>query len=158
MMSKAIISRCGKYRYTLERAWSRDPRYLMFVMLNPSTADAKKDDNTIRRCVGFAKLLGFDGILVGNLYAYRTPHPKVLKQAAKTEAVIGPDNNRHLKNLMKRASMVICAWGQPGPIKERAAEVHMMNAAPVYALAYTKHGLPRHPLMLPKTARPTIYI
>lgn len=88
VLNKAVISKCSSYRYTLERAWSRDPRYLMYVMLNPSTADADNDDPTIRRCIGFAKLLGYDGILVGNLYAYRTPHPKVLKEAHRVAELI----------------------------------------------------------------------
>ena len=49
--SAAVLSPCGRYRYTLERAWAPNPRYLMWVMLNPSTADATQDDATIRRCI-----------------------------------------------------------------------------------------------------------
>lgn len=147
----AVISECGKYRYTLERAWSRDPRYLMFVMLNPSTADAEKDDPTIRRCIGFAKILGYDGILVGNLYAFRATNPKELRGQ---HAVIGPDNDKHLRTLSMRSHQVICAWGQSGPDIWRARDVKRLLARPLYALGFTKGGLPRHPLMLPKTARP----
>ena len=147
----AIISDCGKYRYTLERAWSRDPRYLMYIMLNPSTADAEKDDPTIRRCIGFAKLLGYDGILVGNLYAFRATNPKELRNQGN---IVGPDNDKHLLALANRAQQIVCAWGQPGPEIWRARDVRQLLSYPLYALGFTKGGYPRHPLMLPKTARP----
>src|SRR5689334_16488446 len=70
----ASISECGRYRYSLHRWWGAGER-LYFVMLNPSTADAEVDDPTIRRCMGFARTLGFDGIGVVNLYAFRATKP-----------------------------------------------------------------------------------
>lgn len=150
----AIISPCGTYRYTLERAWSSKPRYLLFIMLNPSTADAEKDDPTIRRCRGFAEDLGFTGLLVANLYALRATEPKDLKIQLKFGVdVVGPDNNKHIKKLVKRASLTLAAWGQRGPIFDRAAEVREL-VPDARALAFTKKGEPRHPLMLPKDLVP----
>jgi hypothetical protein len=73
----ATISDCGRYRYTLGRTWSDEPPVL-FVMLNPSTADADVDDNTISKCIGFAKRWGHGGITVVNLYAWRATNPKEL--------------------------------------------------------------------------------
>src|ERR1700733_11688299 len=88
--SYADISSCGKYRYLLEREWRGthnpknwewmgfkdgvgeevgQPKSALFVMLNPSTADAEKDDATIRRCVGFAKSWNYERLAVVNLYA-----------------------------------------------------------------------------------------
>jgi hypothetical protein len=155
----AIISKCGVYRYALERRWDRDRPYLMYVMLNPSTADHQKDDNTIRRCTGFAKAFGYGGILVANLYAYRTPHPAALKDAYRRGTdIIGPWNNKYLLKLAKQADNVVCAWGQLGPISGRAKEVFEMFPRPVYALAFTKKGYPRHPLMLPNSSKMEFYV
>jgi len=68
--SNAVLSECGRYRYTIERSWAICPNYLMLVMLNPSTADAEKNDPTIRCCIDFAKLMGYTGILVGRPEAW----------------------------------------------------------------------------------------
>jgi hypothetical protein len=74
MLREAEISEDGKYRYALMRMWDDKP-LMMFCMLNPSTADATKDDPTIRRCIGFAKDRGYGGIYVVNLMAYRATDP-----------------------------------------------------------------------------------
>ena len=68
--SFADISPDGLYRYTLGRTWG-DGDTCVFIMLNPSVADAESDDPTIRRCRGFAEALGCGSLLVANLYAYR---------------------------------------------------------------------------------------
>ena len=86
----AELSGCGRYRYKLWRIWDPDLPPILFVMLNPSTADANSDDRTIRRCVAFAKRDGFGGLLVGNLFAYRTPYPRVLRKA---EEPVGDGND-----------------------------------------------------------------
>ena len=77
----AIISPCGTYRYLLKQvAESMSPMTstALFVMLNPSTADATLDDPTIRRCRGFAKLWDCNGLAVANLYALRSTDPAAL--------------------------------------------------------------------------------
>ena len=86
----AELSGCGRYRYKLWRIWDPDLPPILFVMLNPSTADANSDDRTIRRCVAFAKRDGFGRLLVGNLFAYRTPYPRVLRKA---EEPVGDGND-----------------------------------------------------------------
>src|SRR5947199_273854 len=86
MVTDAVLSPCGEFRYLRKRQWGpltvgKKPALLGFLMLNPSTADAAKDDPTIRRCIGFGKQLDYDGIIVANLFAYRSPHPEMLKTA-----------------------------------------------------------------------------
>jgi hypothetical protein len=78
-------------------------------MFNPSTADDKKDDPTIRRLIGFAKSWGYGGIYVGNIYAYRSTSPSEIK---KTLDPTGPENKTHIKNLIEKAEKVVYAWGQ----------------------------------------------
>ena len=89
----AVISKCGAYRYSLTRRWSGAP-LLTFVMLNPSTADAKEDDPTIRRCIGFARREGAGELIVANLYALRSSAPEALWSARDP---IGPKNSAHAR-------------------------------------------------------------
>lgn len=147
MASAATISECGRYRYTLHRWWGDGDR-LYFVMLNPSTADAEVDDPTIRRCVGFARTLGFDGITVVNLYAYRATKPADLWLA--DEPTGGERNDDILREVghVAKHQTVIAAWGA----NARPDRVAQVTTTPgwdcVKALGVTKDGAPRHPLYL----------
>ena len=125
---------------------------MVFVMLNPSTADAAHDDPTIRKCIGFAKRFGYGAIEVVNLFAYRATDPDDLKRA---NYPIGPDNDAHIRAVCRHVTQVVAAWGAnvSGPIPlHRAQEVKRLldelYVQPV-ALATTKTGQPSHPLMLP---------
>src|ERR1019366_833740 len=84
------------YRYSLWRRVGESRRRVLFVMLNPSTADAIVDDPTIRRCMGFARTWGFGELEVCNLFAYRSPCPSALLRAADP---VGPSNDRALRRL-----------------------------------------------------------
>lgn len=106
----AELSPCGLYRYWLWRKWSDGGKRVTFVMLNPSTADALMDDPTIRKCVGFAKRLGFDELFVVNLFAYRATEPKELQRVGWRIAE-GPANDNHTATACMLASLVIAAWG-----------------------------------------------
>jgi hypothetical protein len=149
--SDAILSECGRYRYLLRRWWNPAVVPLVFVMLNPSTADATMDDPTIRRCMGFAKRDGYGGILVGNLYAYRATKPADLW---KTEDPVGPDNDVYLRRLASSARVhdmpVVAAWGasaRPERV-ERVLGIESMREV-LCSFGVTKAGHPRHPLYLP---------
>jgi len=147
--SGAHISRCGTYRYALWRRWATGPQVL-FVMLNPSTADQRNDDPTIRRCIGFAARWGFGALAVGNLFAYRTPSPRVLRRVPHP---VGRANDRWLERLAAESGRVVAAWGNEGAWLGRDAEVRDL-LGPLYALALTRRGQPRHPLYLPNSVRP----
>lgn len=105
----ALISPCGTYRYWLHRRWD-DRELLYWIMLNPSTADAMKDDPTIRKCIGFAKLNGYGGIAVGNLFAYRATDPRELILCRGFVEPVGPDNDAQIKGIPTDRD-VVCAWG-----------------------------------------------
>lgn len=140
----AIMSPCGRYRYRLWRVWRRGPRVL-FIGLNPSTADAERDDPTVRRCIGLAKAWGFSGMELANLFAYRATDPRVLAQA---DDPVGPDNDRWLAWLAKRTACRVACWGNHGWLHDRAAEV-VVRLPKLRCLGVTKLGHPRHPLYLP---------
>ena len=102
-----VFSEDEKFRYLLERRWSRGKRTLLWVMLNPSTATSEIDDPTIRRCIGFA-LQDFDRMLVCNLFAYRSTNPGVLPHVADP---VGPGNDRTILGCARRSQKVVVAWG-----------------------------------------------
>ena len=139
----ADFSECKKYRYSLLRKWSNKP-LLLFIMLNPSTADSNIDDPTIKKCIYFSKKWGFGGIMVGNLFAYRSTDPKKLKKVTNPE---GADNKRFIKKMVANASTVICAWGNgygpPPSYLKRLTELHYLKI--------NKDGTPAHPLYLKKS-------
>lgn len=146
----AIVSTDGRYRYTLDRWWGNGPRVL-FVMLNPSTADATVDDPTIRRCMGFARSWGYDGITVWNLYAFRATNPREL-DSAEDPIGIGHANEDHLWAIVHdgRTDLIVAAWGaKPGHGRYANRELAMQFAFhdyEVHCLGTTKDGHPRHPL------------
>lgn len=146
----AVISDCGKYRYALERSWGDGRSRLLIIGLNPSTADAAVDDPTVRRCVGFGKSLGFDGLLIGNLFAARSTSPAAL---VKFNDLVGPENDRWLVELQARAGQVIVAWGNGGRLNERGKEVMRLLRSP-FCFGKTGAGEPRHPLYLRRFAVP----
>ena len=138
-----VFSPCGRYRYRLSRAWLLGEGTVLFVMLNPSTADAEMDDPTIRRCMGFARRWGFQGLVVGNLFAWRATDPRELCRVADP---IGPDNDHHLKAMSGNADAVIAAWGEWGALRGRNEHVTGLLGGVVEHLGLTKQGHPRHPL------------
>lgn len=149
----------GDYRYRLWR--EVDPRCkgrVVFVMLNPSTADGSTDDPTIRRCMGFAGRGGFGELVVVNLYALRATNPREILTA---EAPVGPLNDDAICAESAVGDLVVAAWGAPfhDRIAERARHVEQLLARTVdlHALGTTKHGHPRHPLYLPNSACAALY-
>ena len=148
----AVLSRCGKYRYLLTRVWDADLPAMVFVMLNPSTADDLTDDPTIRRCVSFAKREGCGSIEVVNLFAFRSTDPYKLYKLTRAEAV-GPQNDRAIEHAAyrraRRGGLIIAAWGAHGGVHERAGQVaSTLRSFGALCLGKTKEGHPRHPLYL----------
>lgn len=136
---------CGSPEVCLEE---RLPRSVLFVGLNPSTADEEKDDPTVRRMAGFARLWGFEQLLVCNLYALRARDPKELARCSLGR--VGPDNDYWMAAAAAGAERVVAAWGGSGPRDGRAERVatRLRAIGPVFALGFTRRGEPRHPLYL----------
>jgi hypothetical protein len=153
--SSAVVSECGRYRYELRRIWDASGPLLEFIMLNPSTADASVDDNTIRRCIAFAKRWGYGGIVVRNLYAWRATNPAEL---VNLEDPVGPENRAYLSRA--DADCTIVAWGA------HPAAVGWWNGYPfgwqpkviqrpaLFCLGTNANGSPKHPLYVPSSRTP----
>lgn len=155
--SSARISNCETYRYELLRVWDRSKALCMFLMLNPSKANATILDPTIRRCIGFADLWGYGGLIVGNIFALRSTDPQALYCHADP---VGPDNDRAILALARSAAFRVAAWGNHGAYRSRgSAVVRMLQQADLllHCLGDTLAGQPNHPLYLKKTTQPILY-
>lgn len=151
MQRQANFSRCRQYRYALWRQWGEGNDFALIIGLNPSTADHRQDDPTIRRCIGFARDWGYERVCVANLFAFRATYPQDLKAAADP---VGPANDRWLRQLFRDAACVVAAWGNDGQFLGRAEAVKAMwNDWQV--LRVNRSGEPAHPLYLPKSLTPT---
>lgn len=146
------------YRYRLMRRWGAPEPRVCWVMLNPSTADASADDPTIRRCVDFSASWGYGALEVVNLFALRSTDPRTL---AHTEDPVGPRNDASiLAAATLEQTLVVCAWGAGGGLRDRDQAVLAMlrsHGVRLHYLALTKGGQPGHPLYLPKTTTPTLW-
>lgn len=152
----ADLSPCGTYRYTLERWWDREKPAAVFVMLNPSTADAEQDDATIRRCVGFAQRWELGGLVVVNLFALRSTDPAALLTHADP---VGPGNDAAIVAAAARSPVIVAAWGAHKSIRgNRDAYVRELverdGTRQLVCLGKTKDGHPRHPVRLPAALEP----
>ena len=139
----AIFDMIGKYRYTLWREWSTYHPRIVFILLNPSTADEERNDPTIRRCIGFARARKFGSVEVVNLFAYRATHAREL---LKVVDPVGKENNRFLMRAVERCSTVVVGWGARGTLLGRNREVLSLLTGrnDVYCLGTTRGGQPRH--------------
>ena len=142
-LSRVWYSRCDLYRYGLSRSWQPDAPTVLFLMLNPSTADEFRNDPTVARCETRARNMGFGGMMVANIFAFRATQPAELKKA---DDPIGPDNAAVLSCWTQAADMTIAAWGAHGDHNGQGREVAQTLPEQTYHLGVTKHGHPRHPL------------
>ena len=154
MVRSARMSQCRRYRYDFWRQWGDlipgTNGYAMFVGLNPSTADETTDDPTIRRCIGFAKAWGFQGLCMTNLFAFRATAPADMMAA---DDPVGPDNDFVLHDIAKKAGVIVAAWGVHGVFERRDHAVRSMLPQ-LHYIRLTKSGHPGHPLYLPMSLKP----
>lgn len=147
MERSAVID--GPYRYEARRVWDANKPLLVVCMLNPSTADHLRDDPTVLTLIHFAKLWGYGGLVIVNLFAFRTSKPAELANAADP---FGPENGRHLVaaiNIAVEAGRLLVAWGNGGDM--RGYDRHFVHRArlrglELICLGTTAAGHPKHPL------------
>lgn len=145
---RAAFSPCRRYRYSLWREIDMfDPRCVLFIGLNPSTATAYEDDPTCRREIDFATRLGYGHYCKANLFGWRATLPSEMLAAADP---IGPDNDAWLDALVRQATLVVAAWGAHGHHQGRAkAFLASIPNVPIWCYGKNKDGSPCHPLYLP---------
>ena len=146
-MKKAIISDCNKYRYKLTRTWDEDKGKVLFIMLNPSTANHIENDLTTIRCINFAEKWGYGGIMIGNIYPFRAKRPKDLRKWLNDPAIPldrGYRTNRvHVEEMAEQADIIVCAWGGNHPGTPR----WINDLGNLHILELCNDGkTPKHPL------------
>jgi hypothetical protein len=149
----AVVSPCRVYRYELRRVWDPSLPLCVWIMLNPSTADAEIDDQTITTIIRVTKKwknCSFGGIVVYNLYALRSTDREQLKHHADP---VGPENDSYLLSIDPKL-MVMCAWGADGDRGEEVLAALRARGIRPYYLKLTASGRPRHPLYLDETLQP----
>lgn len=152
--SGAIFSDDRQFRYLLWRHWTGPGALVLFVALNPSTADENLDDPTIRRCISFAKAWGATGFMVANLFALRATYPSDLLAHS---APIGIENDTWIATASANAFRTVACWGNHGSHLGRSDSVIKHLKRPEY-LRLTKSGQPSHPLYLPGNLLPIPYV
>jgi len=165
------------YRYTLWREWAGDgspfmlnaktghqPAFVMFIGLNPSTADEVKDDPTIRRCKDFAKRWGYGAMVMTNIFAFRATDPEVMKAHPAPigeQSVTGELNDDILVDHALHAGIVVCAWGKHGSHMFRGLRVKRLlisNGVDLKCFKLNKDGSPEHPLYQPASRVPIPFV
>jgi hypothetical protein len=141
----------NEYRWVLGRRWSDAP-WLVVVGLNPSTADARSEDPTTRRCIGFARRWGHGGLMLVNLYGLRATKPRELRAAGRP---IGKHADRWLLAVHRAGGRTLAAWGNDG-LGARADAVRAL-LGPLWVLGLTQRGAPRHPLYVRGDVAPQLW-
>ena len=139
----AEFSPCGKYRYQLWRIWDEALPTIAFIGLNPSTANADKNDPTIRIIISVSKQLGYGGVFMYNLFSIISSKPEILLSNEDLQK----NNQWYLDEILTQCKDVCFAWGSFKQIGNRANEIVTLfdNAL---CLGKTKSGAPLHPLAL----------
>ena len=146
--SDARFSKCGKHRLWLCRIWDQSKPPVMFIGLNPSTANASTDDPTIRRVKSIANNCGYGGVYMMNLFTFISTDPKQLNIQEGNLSV----SDMWLQVIGKKCATVICAWGN---FKVMGRDQEVMKMFPkAQALFINKNGSPKHPLYVRSDQRP----
>lgn len=161
MISTASISLCGKYRFSLERIWDETKPLALVLLHNPSTADAKVNDPTVLRLIGWLTLWGYGGFRIVNLIPLRSPQPDVAlawwRANRHHQAML--DNYTALALNAIPVQLVLVGYGILASDEHelaRTALTHIQNrtTAPVKCLGFTKDGFPIHPMARGKSRVP----
>ena len=145
MIREAEFSIDKKERYSLNREWDKSKNKILYIMLNPSLADDKNDDPTIRRLINFTKKFNYGGFLVGNIFTKITPNPKELDKSKG----MSDKNFEELIKLINKVDQIVYAWGSS------IEEPQLLKKLVLNPKCFGKNlnGTPKHPLYLPSQTK-----
>jgi hypothetical protein len=139
----AHFSQDRKYRYALWRIWDKSKPLVMFVGLNPSTANEDENDATIRSVERLSKNNGYGGFYMMNCFAYISTNPKGLIIDIISTCV----NDNLLEEIGLKCKDVVFAWGSFSVVKETGRDAQLSKMFPnAKVLFINKNGSPKHPL------------
>lgn len=157
-VDNCFFSTDRKYRYVLHRSWHDELDYekpVMWIGLNPSTADEKSDDPTIRKIRFFSQRAGYNSFYMLNLFAFRATSPKDMKKEAEP---VGPDNLFYITEFAPLMQGIILCYGNHGKHRSRdVLTVELLKQLPgipeLQCLGKNANGTPKHPLYLRNTTQ-----
>ena len=160
--SGATFDETRQYRYTLWRTWDPKLPQIIYILLNPSTANETKNDPTVQRCQQRTLALKqYGGFFVLNIFAFRAPKPiKLYAMAELGEDPIGTENNAEILRIVRQNpdSMILCGWGKHGHLLARGHNVtKLLRGRELHCLGVNGDGTPKHPLYLPYSLNPTLF-
>lgn len=158
--SGADFSSCRNYRYALWRIWDKTLPLVMFIGLNPSSADENEPDPTITRVMGFAKAWGYGGVYMMNCYPLVSTKPEALQDFIDTpfHDIEDLENAKRILDVSRRCKAIVFAWGAFKIVKDSGRDKMFSNRFPdAIALILNKDGSPRHPLYVPGSVKPIRY-
>lgn len=115
------------FRYTLEMSYmptlvedGRSKR-MAVILKNPSSADEKRSDSTIRKVETFVwnRFPDVRHLHILNIFAFRATDASEVNQrlrALNDGAVIGEENDAFFRKTLAISDYLICAWGGPSGI------------------------------------------
>jgi hypothetical protein len=148
------------YRFALRRDWTdeltlftdavRGPQHALFIMLNPSTADAEKNDPTVAKCIRLSQRWGFGALEVRNIFPLRSTDPSRLRKELH-DPKITKRNMLAIAECLNdpNTGIIVAAWGNHGSYLQRAVmvrDVLAKSGVPVYCFKISDQGQPVHPL------------
>ncbi len=144
----------NEYRYALRRVWDKTKPQIAFIGLNPSKADERQDDNTVRKCINIAKRDGYGSMIMLNAYAYRSTDPKALTTQPN---VVGTDNDRYIEKLCGTVDRIVIAWGNHATDDRHTTILKMLGGHQLWCFAKNNNGKPKHPLYISLTSPLILY-
>lgn len=153
----AKLSADGLYRYRLDRGWPGGIGRIVWILCNPSTADAMKNDPTLRKVIFYSQLWGYNALTVVNMFGWRATKPKELVVQMKAGVdLTGPANDVEIRAALQDAQALVLGWGSLAPtlrklVAERTSRilaiVREAGVSPM-DLGLNGDGTPKHPLYL----------
>ncbi|MBW3243231.1 DUF1643 domain-containing protein [Epibacterium sp. DP7N7-1] len=148
----AVLSECKTFRYRLDRHVGEGDIVAAVIGVNPSTADASLDDQTVRKWRGFGQRLGWQRFIVGNVFSLRATN---VREVAHAPDPFGPDHRKYLDGIIDEADIIVPCWGDraklPRMLRPRLddmMEVLRLTGRPLFCWGLTASGDPKHPMML----------
>lgn len=165
MKRNALFSDDRAYRFRLDIVWDECRPLLNFLMLNPSIADEISNDPTVDRCMKRAMMWGYGGVVITNIFALKATDPEqlyiTLMAYRDTSKLVGAGNDGMITNTAFECEATIAGWGNHGKLCGRGEYVkHLFDEMekPLFYLKMSNQGQPYHPLYLPYSLGPEVWI
>jgi len=154
----AIFSDDRQCRFVLWRHINPIGREVVFIMLNPSSAGAYRDDPTVKKCMKYAWKWGYGRLKVLNVYPHISTDPRLLnRDLGRAQNLFYFDQLRQT-NLLKDADKIVCAWGKHAKKADTDEVLRRIRSHPsICALYKNLDGSPSHPLYLPGYIDPVAF-